>query len=245
MSRPAGSGNRTARLADDGGFDSIRCRRRRPAAHFSNTLPNPLKPLPLHHRIVLLLVCPLWAAIPLAAQDAPLLVEAQGGAAIPFGDLKDGQGPGMGTATGVSLSVVLAVPSEGWRTIYAGFSQHRFGCEAAGCDVDGRYVATGFNLGFRIVPVREGPVVPWIRLGVITTRVETGDLSASPESAADAGLTDLGFGGEAGVGILVPLGRSVGWSATGLVSAVDSDLPGGASLPLRYFTAHTGLTLLF
>jgi len=179
------------------------------------------------------------------AQDAPLIVEAHGGAAIPFGDFRDGDGPGEGAATGPSLSVAFAFPSGSWRTLYTGFSQHRFGCADAGCAEDGRYVATGFNLGLRIVPIPSGPVAPWIQLGAISTRVETGDLAATSEGADDDGVSDLGFGGEVGVGVLVRLGRSVGWSATGLISAVDSDLPGGAALPLRYFTAQTGITLIF
>lgn len=151
----------------------------------------------------------------------------------------------MGTTGGPSLGFTFALPRGNWRTLYAGFSQHRFGCEAAGCAADGRYVATGFNVGLRIAPAGDGSVIPWIRLGAITTRVETGDLAASPASAADAGVSDLGFGGEAGVGILVRLGRSLGWSATGLVSTVSTDLPGGSSLPMRYVTAHTGLSLIF
>lgn len=185
------------------------------------------------------------AAEPAAGQEAPLLLEMHGGAAIPFGDLADGEGPGMGTTTGPTLAVALALPSGGWRTLYGGFSQHRFGCEAAGCDPDGRYVATGFNVGVRIVPLRDGALIPWIRIGAVTTRVETDDLAVSPESEPDAGVSDLGFGGEAGVGFLVPLGRSVAWSATGLVTSVTSELPGGASLPMRFLSVQTGLTLLF
>lgn len=186
----------------------------------------------------------VWAA-PAAAQDAPLVLEVHGGVAIPFGDLADGSGPGMGTSRGSSLALTFALPGDGWRTLYAGFSQHRFGCAAAGCDAEGRYVATGFNVGLRIVPVNRGPLIPWIRLGAITTRVETGDLAATPSAAADAGVSGLGFGGEAGVGIFVRLGPSVGWSATGLVSSVSTELAGGSSLPMRYFTAHTGLSLTF
>lgn len=187
----------------------------------------------------------LLATQPVAAQDSPLVVEAHGGMAMPLSDFADGTDPGMGTTPGPSLAVTFALPGAGWRTLYAGFSQHRFGCEAAGCDADGRYVATGFNVGVRIVPVDGGPVIPWLRLGVVTTRVETGDLAATPSAAADAGVSDLGFGGEAGAGILVRLGRSVGWSATGLYTLVNTDLPGGSSLPMRYLAVQTGFSLLF
>lgn len=181
---------------------------------------------------------------PSAAQNTTPFFELQGGAAFPVGDLRDGSDPGEGTSAGPSLQVVFAVPSGGWRTLYMGFFQHRFGCEAAGCDAEGRYVATGFNAGLRIVPVR-GAVTPWIRLGAITTRVETGDLAATTRGTPYAGVSDLGFGGEAGLGLMVPLGTSVAWSASGLVSTVGSRLPGGETLHLRYVTAHTGITLVF
>ncbi|NIQ58191.1 MAG: hypothetical protein GWM92_20335, partial [Gemmatimonadetes bacterium] len=65
------------------------------------------------------------------------------------------------------------------------------------------------------------------------------------EAPPDHDRSDLGFGGEAGIGFFVALGQSVGWSATGLVSAVDTTLPDGSALAMRYVTLHTGLTLLF
>jgi len=173
---------------------------------------------------------------PARAQDAPLVLEIQGGAVIPFGNLKEGTGVGEGTSAGPSLAVAFTIPGDGWRTLYAGFSQHRLGCEAAGCPSDGRYVATGFNVGIRAVLVQDHRAVPWLRVGAITSKVETGDLGASPAS----GVSDVGFGGEAGVGLLVQLGRSLAWT-----SAANVTLPGGSTLALRYLTAHTGLSLLF
>lgn len=180
------------------------------------------------------------AAADAAAQDAALLVEARGGVAVPLADFRSGDGPGEGTSSGASLSVLLAVPSAGRHTIYAGFSQHRFGCEPAGCDAGGRYVATGFNVGLRFALLRGRRAVPWIRLGAITTRVETEDLGPP-----NAGVSELGYGGEGGLGFFVRLGSSVGWSSSVLVSAVGSKLPGGADLELRYLTAHTGVSLVF
>lgn len=189
------------------------------------------------------------AGDPVAAQDAPLTLEVHGGVAIPFGTLRDGEGPDEGTSAGPSLSVVFAVPSAGWRTIYAGFSQHRFGCDTGGCAPEGRYtdpyVATGFNVGLRIVPVREGSFIPWIRLGGITTRVEVEDPVTPLPGSPPADVSDLGFGGEAGVGFLLRLGPSVAWSGTGLASFATSELPDGSSLDMRYVTLHTGITLLF
>lgn len=180
------------------------------------------------------------AAPDAAAQDAALLVEASGGVAAPLADFRSGDGPGEGTSSGASLSVLLAVPSAGRHTIYAGFSQHRFGCEPAGCGAGGRYVATGFNVGLRFALLRGHHAVPWIQLGAITTRVETEDLEPP-----NTGVSELGYGGEGGLGFFVQLGPSVGWSSSVLVSTVGSELPGGAKLELRYLTAHTGVSLIF
>ena len=219
---------------------------------FGGVPPNEVTPLSrgptsvvtLLPRIVASVLALSVVAAPVAAQDAALMVEVQGGVSVPFGDLRDGDAPGEGTSAGPSLQVELAFPSAGWRTLYVGFAQHRFGCEAAGCAADGRYVATGFNAGLRIVPV-QGRLTPWIRLGGITTRVETGDLAATPGGAPDAGVSDLGFGGEAGVGFMVDLGRSTAWSVSALASTARTTLPGGSELDLRFFTAHTGITFVF
>lgn len=200
----------------------------------------------LHSRTLALASCLIATAVgSAAAQDAPLLVEAAGGLAVPLSDFRSGDGPGEGTSAGASLSVLFAVPGDGRRTLYAGFSQHRFGCEAAGCDTDGRYVGTGFDVGLRFALLREHRALPWIGIGAITTRVETDDLGASSSSAPNAGVTDLGFGAEAGFGLLVVFGGSVAWSSSVLVSGVNSTLPGGTTLELRYLTTRTGLSFLF
>ena len=183
-------------------------------------------------------------AAPSSAQDASLLVEFQGGVAVPVGDFADGDGPGEGTAAGPSLQMAFVLPRGRWSP-YIGFHQHRFGCEDAGCVPDGRYVSTGFHLGLRILPFSDGPVVPWIRLGGVAARMETGDLTATSLVAGNAGVTDLGFGGQAGVGFMVGLGRSAAWSASALASTVDTHLPAGDALPLRYLSVHTGVTLVF
>lgn len=199
---------------------------------------------------ILMVVAALVAGIvaPAVAQDAPLILEIHGGAAIPFGDLAEGAEAGTGTDTGPTLAVRFAFPGGGWRTLYVGFSQHRFECHAEGCVPDDiyrdRYVATGFNVGLRVVPVRSHRVTPWIGVGAITTHVETRAASVIPENI-DRGVSDLGFGLEGGAGLSVHLGGSFAWSAAGLASWVDSTLPNGSTLPLRFVSVQTGITLLF
>jgi hypothetical protein len=193
-------------------------------------------------RLALSLLLPTLLAIlpnPVAAQDHPLLLEAHAGWAAPIGSFADGADPGQGVSGGPALSVLFAAPS-GRRAIYAGFHQNRFDCEDAGCSEDGRLVETGFNVGVRISLLPGRPVMPWLRVGVVTTRVETRDLPAP-----NAGVSDLGWGGEAGAGLYIGGDRSIAINPAVTVVAVDSELPGGSSLELRYLVAHLGLVLAF
>ena len=93
------------------------------------------------------------AAAPTAAQESPIVVEAHGGVAIPVGSFATGSEPGEGTEAGASFGVTIGVAGGGLWTPYVGFSQHRFGCEDAGCASGGRYVATGFHAGVRMLPI--------------------------------------------------------------------------------------------
>lgn len=189
----------------------------------------------------LLLLPTLLAALPttVAAQDRPLLLEASGGWAAPTGSFADGTDAGEGVSGGPALSVLFTVPS-GRRAIYAGFHQNRFRCGSAGCAEGGALVETGFNVGVRISLLPGRPVMPWLRVGVVTARVETGDLPAP-----NTGVSDLGWGWEAGVGLYIGGDRSIAVNPGITLAAVDSELPGGSSLELRYLVAHLALVLAF
>lgn len=182
----------------------------------------------------------LLASAPVAGQDRPLVLEIHGGAVVPTGSFAEGDRPGEGTSAGPSFRTAFALRRGGGRTYYAGFSQHRFGCEAAGCEANGRYVATGFDVGVRFALLQGRPVIPWVRIGGITTRVETRDL---PEP--NAGVSDLGFGGEAGVGVYIGRNASVALNPSVTFSAVNSELPGGGTLRLRFVTMTLGLVFAF
>lgn len=187
------------------------------------------------------LACALVAAPQaLRAQAAPLVVEVRFGGSAPVSKLSDGSRVGEGAGAGASFGVDLAFSGSSRRTFYLGFDQHRFTCADAGCPEGGRYVATGFDAGFRLNMRTTGTVIPWLRAGAITTRVESPGVPGSPE-----GVSDLGFGGEVGLGVYVGAWRPVALNPGVRLVAVNTTLPGGSLLRLRYAVVDLGLALAF
>ena len=184
----------------------------------------------------------LAAGLPLAAaaQDAALAVEVLGGASVPVGSVASGDNVGEGTDAGASFGVLLTMSGRGRRTTYFGFSQHRFGCTAAGCPADGSYVATGLDAGLRFNVINRGSVLPWLGVGALTTRVETPELPGSP-----SGVSSLGFGGEASAGLYIGAGHAVAVNPQVRYASVGVDLPGDQRLTLRYWVAAVTLVLAF
>lgn len=174
------------------------------------------------------------------AQAAPLVVEVRAGASIPFGDFANGSRVGEGVASGPSFGVRLAMSGSGRRTLYGGFSQHRFACEDAGCPAGGDFVATGVDAGLQVNLVTRGSVLPWIRLGGLTTRVESPGMPGSPE-----GVSSLGWGGEVGLGVYLGATSSVALNPGIRVVAVNTELPEGSVIHMRYVVADLGLALAF
>jgi hypothetical protein len=181
-----------------------------------------------------------FAPAPAAAQTAPLVVEVRGGASVPVADLAGGTDPGEGVDAGASFGVDFAVSGQGRRTVYAGFSQHRFGCGEAGCGAGGAYVATTLDLGFRVNLLARGAVVPWVRVGGLTLRMETPALPDSP-----GGVTDRGYGAEVGAGLHIAAWDALAFSPEVRFTAVGTRLPGGDDLAMRFLVADLGLSLAF
>lgn len=185
------------------------------------------------------------------AQDASLAVEILGGASIPVYSFASGTGVGEGTAAGPSFGVLLTQTGRGLRTNYVGFSQHRFGCTEAGCPAEGEYVATGVNLGIRIKLLSRGPVLPWISIGGLTTRVESPGVHPTPTGGggqghdSPAGVSSLGYGAEAGVGLYIGAGRAIALDPQVRFATVGVDLPGAQRLTLRTVVASLALVLAF
>lgn len=179
------------------------------------------------------------AATPVVGQDSALLLEMNVGAALPMSSFADGTETGEGAESGVAFGLGFTLPRSDRVALYLGFDQQHFGCEPAGCSDGGTYVATGFDVGVRFALLTGRTVVPWIRVTGITTRVEARDL---PDP--NQGVSELGFGFEGGVGAFIGTSR-IGVNPMVTYSSVNSDLPGGDSLGLRYLTASLGLVLPF
>ena len=174
------------------------------------------------------------------AQASPLVLEIHGGASVPVGSFHDGVRPGEGGTPAASFGVDFALSGEGRRTLYVGFSQHRFGCEDAGCQAGGEYVATGFDLGLRINLRTSGSVLPWLRLGAVSTRVELPAVQGAAQ-----GVSGLGLGGEAGLGLYIGTYSPVALVPGIRVTAVNTELPGGTLLRMRYVVADVALAFAF
>jgi len=175
----------------------------------------------------------------LLAQGAPLTVEARSGVAVPLGSFADGTGVGEGTSAGVAFGFEVTFGGGG-RTLYAGFSQLRFGCREAGCPAGTPYVATGVDAGLRLALVTGRKVVPWVGAGGLTTRVESPGVDGSPE-----GTSSLGFGGEVSAGVYVGIAPGLALTPAVRLRRVGTDLPGGAALTLVHLVADVGLALTF
>lgn len=174
------------------------------------------------------------------AQSSPLVVELRGGVSTALGHFRNGVRPGEGARSGASMGVDFILSGKGRRSTYLGFSQHRFQCVNAGCPAGHPFIATGLNGGFRFGLCTRCSVSPWLQLGALTTRVESAGVTGSP-----AGVSRLAFGGEAGFGIYLGAWRSVALDPGVRFAAVNTRLPGGPLLRMRYAVLDVGLVLAF
>lgn len=175
------------------------------------------------------------AALPAGAkaQASPLVMEVRGGVAAPVSSFTDAE-PGR------SFGLALVLSGAGRRATSVGFSQHRFGCEPLGCGPEGTYTATGFDVGFRFDLRTRGAVIPWVRAGVVTTQVEVPSAVASGD-----GLSSLGLGFEAGAGLYIGASSPLALVPGIRFTAVNTELPGGDRLRMRYIVADIALALAF
>ncbi len=193
------------------------------------------------YALSLLLAVAFADARTLRAQAAPLVLEVGGGAALPLGGLRSGHAAGEGTRAGPSFDLDFALSGSGRRTIFLGFSQHRFGCAPAGCAAGDHYVATGIDGGVRLNLLTRGSVLPWLGVGALTSRVEMPRMGNVP-----AAVSRLGLGADAGFGVFIGAARSIGLNPGVWFRAVNVGLPDGrGTLRMRYVVASVALVFSF
>lgn len=173
-----------------------------------------------------------------ASQASPIVVEARGGMAVPVGSFAST--PGGGASPHASFGIDIALPGGGRWTPYVGFGQHRFGCEDAGCAEGGLYVATAFHGGMRVALLPRGSIIPWLRVGAHAANVE---IDALPGSLA--GLSELGLGGELGGGVHIGGASQIALNPGVRLVAMNTSVPGGARLRMRYVIADLAVVLSF
>lgn len=187
----------------------------------------------LAHALVLLLAFPTAAG----AQLSPLLVEVRGGAALPSGDFRDGgrEWDSAAPSFGADFTLVWA-DRWGW---YVGFGQDRFECAPDRCEEEGELVATGFDLGLRVLLFSGSRIVPWVGGGALSYRGEhhrTGAISA---------LTDRGWGWEAGAGAYLVLSERVYLNPAIRSRSFDLERGESGRLQVRAVVVDLGLVLAF
>ncbi len=178
------------------------------------------------------------APAPAAAQGT-LVLEGRGGVSVPVGSFTNGPGGGrLAEAPVVSVQFGLL---RGRRTyVTLGFAQARFDCTRDGCPT--RWVSTQWDAGVRVELGGEA-VVPWVRAGVVSPTVE--HVPTVRPGGVVAGTSHRGWGGEAGVGVRVPLSERLSVSPGARFVAVDVGRGGGETLSMRYAVVDLGLVVAF
>ena len=175
----------------------------------------------------------------LAAQS-PLVLDVRAGATLPTGSfVREGLEAELSPGAGFGLHFTLQ--RHPWRAFYAGFSQHRFGCDGAGCPGGGELVSTGWNLGTRL-SVATGGASPWLRLGVVFDRVEADFLEGGDEVGR---VSDLGVGGEVGIGVVMGTARRLSLSPGVRYVLVDGRFERRGLVRMRYLVADLGAVIAF
>jgi hypothetical protein len=137
---------------------------------------------------------------------------------------------------GVHLSGALSLHTR----LTLGFTQSHFSCVSAECAEFGGLASTAWQVGTR-VQVGTGKVVPWLRLGVLLDRSERGVLGGEN---GRRNVSDLAFGGEAGVGFSFRFGRATAGPAI-RYTRIDVQFPDAGRTKMTYAVADLGVSIAF
>ena len=183
----------------------------------------------------------------LSAQVSPFQVEVNLGTGVPVQEFAGPNGFEGEVGDGATFGVHFALTTRSYLTWYVGFSQHRFGCDGTTCGVADEVVTTSWDIGARI-NLRSGPVVPWIRAGVVAHVAEL-ESSARPAGGASpvfSRLTsDRGWGFEGGAGVMITVAPRLAINPGVRYSRVTPAFDGIGDLEMRFLSMDLGLVLGF
>ncbi len=176
-----------------------------------------------------------------SGQDAPLAIEARGGAVLPVAAFRTGPDAGgeITRAPSFGAHFIYRGPS-GWGP-YMGFSQHRFDCVADGCPGE-KYVATTWDLGMERILAGHA----WARAGVLFGRLER-DFHGT---GADSGrllhrASSLSLGAEVGIGLRVDLRGRMGLSPGLCYGWLNTRFRDDGLVRMRWVAGDLGIALGF
>ncbi len=177
------------------------------------------------------------------AQHSNLTFDSRLGLAVPMLGFAD-ETEGWEGAASEGMTFGFSFGYEFWNRVilYAGFSQHRFGCPTQGCGLESDFVGTGFDIGSRILLRSSGMFVPWTRLGWITYSVE-GDFQEGGERTS--AVSERASGWEAGGGVAIVVTRKLALNPGVRYSTVSPDFHGRGELRMRYLVVDLGLLVGF
>lgn len=177
-----------------------------------------------------LLVAGMWFAVSagdVTAQSHRLSLEGRIGAAIPTGDLSNGD-----AGTGLSLAAEAMYSFSPILTGYLGVSRDAFSCdEESFCDDAS---SSGLQGGLKFLLVRDGSLLPWVRVGLVGQSLDLGEVDS-----------DLSLGFEAGGGIDIDVSPRFAVVPGIHYRAYSPDFEQNDELDVRYFVISLGGHLHF
>jgi hypothetical protein len=160
---------------------------------------------------------------------------------VPLAGFDEGVVPGAGLSPGASFAVHVVVPRGTRGALLVGFGQHRFRCTGSGCGGAGDFVATSWSLGTR-VQLLSGPILPWIRLGMLFDRSEWSFPGGDPDVPR---ASYLSLGGEVGLGVTLAMGERLSLVPGVRYAVVNKRFPEEEPFLMHYLVADLGVVFGF
>ncbi len=174
-------------------------------------------------------------------------VEVNVGAGVSVQDFGGRDGVEGEAGNGATFGVHFALSTRSYLTWYVGFSQHRFGCDGTACGAVDDIVTTSWDVGAR-VNLLSGPVVPWIRAGVVSHLAEL-DFTVVPVGGSPPVTvrmeSDRGWGFEGGAGVMITVAPRLAINPGIRYSRVTTALDGIGDLGMRFLSIDLGFVLGF